>query len=129
MATELRSAYLFDTRDVMTTGFMACLEQQSAWLDIHRVGGGTGADAHGTLVKQLRGAGAAIWSGPRAPDPQHAITLRLWMYTSDGGPDQSAFKKAAKLESHTVAEHLWFDAYCLHHVSELAYKSGLMRID
>jgi hypothetical protein len=53
----------------------------------------------------------------------------MFLYTSDGGPDQAKFKRALLAESMGVGRHLVIVTPCFMHCIQLVIKKGLLLLD
>ncbi len=85
---------------------------------------------HAAMRKQLDGLGSPPWCFPASPDvPLIGRIIRLWFVTSDGGPDQTAFKKALLWETEPDPWTIVMTCHCFMHVTQLIYRSGLEMVD
>ena len=80
------------------------------------------------LDKQLRSLNVPLAWAPdyQKPSPK---SIRTYLYTSDGGPDQQRYRKAM----HSILAHdpwcFFIDASCDFHMSQLVVKTGLKVVD
>ena len=157
----LESVYISDVDSVRHNPYCDCVDSRRDWADVQRVNGKSAAHMHAIILAQLRSLGCVPWlqvmspaergmffvqrgsCDGRPPVPENAgVLIRLWLFTSDGGPDVSSFKKVVLEEVHydrgpdaKVAPALhrivevWITSGCLMHSEELIVKTSLVRTD
>ena len=95
-----------------------------AWTDTIRVGGSTAEDVAALVDKQLRCIGCTSMSSHVSGEPNPHI-IRLFIYTSDGGPDQMKYRRACRALAADRLFVWWIDMSCLLHVHHLIVKDGM----
>lgn len=96
------------------------------------------AGTHAMLLKQLESLKCPTWQAATAesaaaPAPGSAAQplgpLRVFLATSDGGPDQMKCRRLMKYEAAPDPRLFFIDVSCVMHGNHLIYKDGLVRID
>jgi hypothetical protein len=133
---QLRSSYLADHASTATTNnFLKTIVSFESFADIQCVPSTSTCGTLGIILKQLISVGCPMWrrhngvekSDTSLPHGNHII--RLFFYTSDGGPDQAGFKKVLLTETMADARVIVIVVPCFMHVLQLIIRSGLVCVD
>ena len=88
------------------------------------------AFTHALINKQVQSLGGATMG--KSDDEMNRIT-RMFLYTSDGGSDQSCYRRIRTAQitddTNSTAYELFFPVDCQQHPEHLVLKSGLVRVD
>ena len=79
----------------------------------------------GVLAKHFTSVRAPSWRD--APSSEHCV--RVWLYTSDRGPDQTAVRKLMHYEIAEIPNVLFFDFDCTEHALHLVIKGSVQLAD
>ena len=89
------------------------------------VDSGNTAATLGILLKHMQSIHCPSWRGV----PSNSRFVRLFLYTSDRGPDQVGVRCFIKEETASIPNVLFFDADCCEHQLHLIIKDGLKAAD
>lgn len=140
---QLQSAYLVDHRSLALVPFLSCLFSFESFVDLQKVPNNNTAGAVSAIIwKQLAGVGCPVWKNyagmlePRggasvatAELPGNNRVIRVFLYTSDGGSDQTKFKKILVTDTAPLSRVLVVVYPCLMHCVQLIIRSGLALVD
>ncbi len=137
---ELESFYIFEPKALSDSGSCSLLhcDSKRGFADAQIVEDSSAAGTHAILAKQVSGLGSFTWldcpeldftelelvghaAGPRS--------VRLFCYTSDGGPDEVKLKKLLQVLTKDNVCVLVFGGSCGMHSCQLYVRSGLKLVD
>ncbi len=140
MSLELESMYCLDPENVSGKRMSDAWTCKKGFADVLRVQDQTTIGTHNLLHKQLRCIGAPTWTDcveteyeydgrvPLLMEPGiHSV--RSFLYTSDGGPDEGRFKKLLYVLTASCFHILIFTGICFMHATQLWVRSGLSIMD
>jgi hypothetical protein len=84
---------------------------------------------HAMVIKQLQGMGVPTWLTPQEHPDADMLSIRVWTYCGDCGPDQVRFKKLVHTETVSLSHDVFVDSNCVLHQLHLGVKSGLTLAD
>jgi hypothetical protein len=131
---ELESFYIHDPELLRDKPVQFCSAAKSGFADCQRVVDSSTKGTHNLLHKQLAGLGAPTWTNAAEVDFEEGDlsgpkNVRLFLYTSDGGPDEQKFKKLLLAMTSESLHVLVFPGACLMHCCQLWVRSGLKLVD
>jgi hypothetical protein len=97
--------------------------------DVLRAHGGTASDLTALVEKQLKSVGCPSPLSCCRADSPDGDTLTLFLYTSDGGPDERLYKKIMQFEALHKSHIIFETAECVKHKTHLAGGDGLKLVD
>ena len=124
--TWLESCYVLRPSEVTAGDNTDAMLSFDAFLETQRVHAETAFGLAVLLNKQLHGAGCPL---PMLNTNPARPAVTLWLYTSDGGPDQMKYRRfmTALLEGDPMA--FWIGTGCVMHSYQLTVKYGLDAVD
>jgi hypothetical protein len=127
LGTSGQSQACSSIADVYRSQMPPALQNAAALHDHH----GPSADAQDLDHDAAASLDSCNADSALAVDISHApsLTLRVWLYTSDHGPDQAKMRKVMRAQAAQCQDTLFLDIDCLMHQSQLGVKSLLVRID
>lgn len=145
MSCELETMYIIDPRELLSKPVFECIESKKSWADALRVSDSTTIGTYNLLVKMLDGLGCPTWvDAPETTydeesavlEPSHDLaaadgqnSVRVFLYSSDGGPDEVRFKKTLTVLTMDHGHILFIPGTCFMHASQLWVRSGLFLVD
>ena len=109
-------------RDVGGNGELASMKRQCDLVPVKHC---TGEGTLGVIDRHVRSVGAPSWRD----SPRNDSCMRVWLCTSDRGPDQVSVRKMMHAEIEPLVNVLFLDFDCIEHALHLIIKSSIFLVD